>query len=487
MRFRAVCGILAAALAAAAADWPQFRGAHGRGIAAEGNPPVEFGLQKGLIWKVAVPAGHSSPSVWGDRIFLTAGDKGTNKLETFCIGRKDGKLLWRRELTAEKIERLHAIGNPASATALADGERVYAYFASHGLVSFDFAGDQQWTLPLPVPAKFNGSGTSPILAGDYVILNRDDPEEAYLLAVDRRTGKVAWKQSYGEPAKNPGAGNTSTPVIWNDEIVVHRSSELAAFDQGTGEKRWWVNVSSTGVGSPVDSPEAIYVSTWFNTGEPDLRVPPPEFAALLANDKDGDGAIGPEEFPAQVSIARRPDNPLPGVDLNLPGKMIFARVDQNKDGKVEKSEWDGVLAMIRNVRDHGLLAIKAGGKGDVTATHVLWRESRSVAEVPSPIFSKGRVYMVTNGGIVTCLDGASGKLLFRSRLGAGGAYFSSPVVAAGSVYSVSSEGVVTVIRDSGEFEVLARSDLREQVFTTPAIVSAAIYIRTASHLYAFGR
>jgi outer membrane protein assembly factor BamB len=197
---------------------------------------------------------------------------------------------------------------------MADAERVYAYFGSYGLIAFGHDGNQQWTLPLPVPAKFNGGGTSPILAGDYVIVNRDDPEEAYLLAVDRRSGKLAWKHSYGEPVKSPGAGNTSTPVLWRDDIVVHRSREIAAFDRNSGDKKWWVNVISTGVGSPVDAAETIYVSTWFNSGEPDLRVPPPEFSKLLENDKDQDGAISLEEFPPRIAIARRPDNPIQGVD-----------------------------------------------------------------------------------------------------------------------------------------------------------------------------
>src|SRR5579872_2605483 len=131
MRFKSLIGtILALGTAMFAAEgvvqWPQFRGPGGTGLAVEGSAPVEFGLSKGLLWKADLPAGHSSPSVWGDRIFLTAGDRQSKKLEILCLDRKTGKLLWRREVIAEKIEKLHDIRNPATATVAVDAERIYA-------------------------------------------------------------------------------------------------------------------------------------------------------------------------------------------------------------------------------------------------------------------------------------------------------------------------------------------------------------------------
>src|SRR5215472_16288858 len=131
-----------------AIQWPQFRGPGGTGLAAEGSAPVEFGMAKGLVWKTDVPGGHSSPSIWGDRIFLTAGDKQTKKLEILCLDRKTGKILWRHELTAEKIEKQNDIGSPATATPAVDGERVYVYFGSYGLICYDHAGNRQWELPM---------------------------------------------------------------------------------------------------------------------------------------------------------------------------------------------------------------------------------------------------------------------------------------------------------------------------------------------------
>jgi outer membrane protein assembly factor BamB len=165
---------------------------------------------------------------------------------------------------------------------------------------------------------------------------------------------------------------------------------------------------------------------------------------------------------------------------------MVGMLDRNKDEKVDKGEWDGFLGSFAT-SDHGLLAIKPGGQGDVTATNVLWREPRGVPEVPVPLVSSNRVYMVTNGGIVTCMDATTGKLLFRTRLGTGGAYYASPVMAAGNIYFTSGDGVVSVIRDADQFALVAKSHLEEPVFATPAIADGVVYMRTATRLYAFGK
>ena len=176
--------------------WPQFRGPAGTGLAAErANPPVEFSPDKKPQWRADLPFGHSSPSIWGDRIFLTGFDKEAKKLEVLSLDRKTGAILWRRTVPAEKIETVHDISSPATATAIVDGERVYAYFGSFGLIAFDFQGKEQWTLPLPIPTTPYGSGSSPVLADDLIILSRDESSDPCLLAVDRaasprRSGRI---------------------------------------------------------------------------------------------------------------------------------------------------------------------------------------------------------------------------------------------------------------------------------------------------------
>jgi outer membrane protein assembly factor BamB len=472
--------LIAICSALTADEWPQFRGPRGTGIAASAAP-VEL---KQPLWSAAVPPGQSSPTIWGDKIFLTAGDKQTRKLELLCFDRRNGKLLWRREVVAEKIEKLHEITTPATATPLVDGERVYAYFGSHGLTAYDLNGQERWSLKLPAASKNYGSGASPILAGEAVLLNRDDVADPHLLALDRRTGKQIWKQAY-EPETFSSAANTATPVLWRDEVVIHRSREIAAFSVRDGSKKWWVQVQSTGTGTPVAAPEALYVGTWLLVGEPDLRVALPYFAELLQkHDKDQDGSLTPDEFP-DIPFARRIEMTVTGANNAISGKSAFPNIDQNKDGKIDKAEWDAFAARRSAASDHGLLAIKPGGQGDVTSTNVLWREARGVPEIPAPLYSNGRVYMVTNRGIVTCMDAASGAVLFRNRLGAGGAYYASPVVAGQHVYFASGDGVISVIKDEAKFEVLARNDLGKPIFATPAMVDGVLYVRAGEQLLAF--
>src|SRR5262249_17401685 len=145
----------------------QFRGENSAAVApSSAAPPVEFSATKHLLWKQALPSGHSSPVVWGDRIFITSFDKDSQRLEVLCLDRKKGGIVWRRSAPPEKIERVHTVGSPATATPAVDGERVYAYFGSYGLLAFDLEGKQQWTVALPPPQTVFGSGTSPIIYGE---------------------------------------------------------------------------------------------------------------------------------------------------------------------------------------------------------------------------------------------------------------------------------------------------------------------------------
>src|SRR5579863_6279724 len=119
------------------AEWPQFRGPNATGVAqSEAQPPLEFGPSKHLLWKQSVPVGHSSPVVWGDRIFLTSFDPPSKKLELICVAGKTGAILWRRGAPATEIEETHVVSNPATASPALDSERVYAYFSSYGVMVF---------------------------------------------------------------------------------------------------------------------------------------------------------------------------------------------------------------------------------------------------------------------------------------------------------------------------------------------------------------
>jgi outer membrane protein assembly factor BamB len=244
---------------------------------------------------------------------------------------------------------------------------------------------------------------------------------------------------------------------------------------------------SNGCATPVVGHDRLFASTWMVGGEPSDRVVLPSFDELLKKyDKDKDGMISKDEFPADLSLLKRVDTgDLPGADVKI--KPFFDMLDQNKDGKISRLEWTMVEMFSKQPVEHGLLAIKPGGRGDVAATHVAWRDPKGTPEVPSPLFYHGRIYQVRDGGIISCLDAETGKLVYRERLGAAGAYFSSPVAGDGKVYVGSLRGMVTVIDGGDKFQVLEHNDLKEQIAATPALVDGVVYVRTDKHLYAFGR
>jgi outer membrane protein assembly factor BamB len=468
-----------------AANWPQFRGPNSSGVAAaDAAPPVEFGASKRLLWKQALPAGHSSPAVWGDRIFVTAFDAAANKLELLCLARQTGAIQWRRSAAATQMETTHEVSNPATATPAVDAERVYAYFSSYGLLAFSHAGEAQWTLPLPPPRTNHGSGSSPVLAGNLLILSHDASQGGYLLAVDRRTGKEAWKQTYPAP-QTRRVESYSTAVVWRDQVIVHRAGVIDGYELSSGKPRWSLAVSTSGLSTPVTSADMVYAETWNGLGEADQRGELPDFATLLKKyDKDGDGAISEAEFPEDMVSAGRPGLEQVPHSQNYV-KTNFRGIDQDRDGKLQEAEWESFRKrFVSMAQEHGLLALRPDGD----TARIVWRENNAIPEVPSPLLYQGRIFLVRNGGVVTCLDAATGKLIYRTRAaGAGGPYFASPVAAGGRVYLTSGEGVVTVLAaGKNQLEVLARNELGEDVFASPAIVGRTIFVRTARTLYAFG-
>jgi len=162
-----------------------------------------------LLWKVETKGGHSSPSIWGNHLFLTSFDSAAKEFEVAAYDRKTGARRWRQAIPAPAIEKVHAVSSPATATPVVDGERVYVYFGSLGLFCYDFDGKPVWNMPLPTSDVNFGSGTSPLLAGDSLILARDDTPH-HMLSMDAKTGKLLWDVKLGGFAS--GAGHAS-PVV----------------------------------------------------------------------------------------------------------------------------------------------------------------------------------------------------------------------------------------------------------------------------------
>jgi outer membrane protein assembly factor BamB len=220
------------------------------------------------------------------------------------------------------------------------------------------------------------------------------------------------------------------------------------------------------VASPVVGDDLIFVAGWTH-GSGVQRMP--DFVTLLERgDQNADGKLTRDEAP-------------PG-----PAKQHFLYIDADKDGFITREEYEP-LARIFDESKNTALAVRPGDRGDVTDTHVVWRHTRGLPYVPSPLFYEGRLYLVKNGGLATCLEAQTGKAFYQEeRLGALGDYYSSPVAANGKLCVASQPGVVVVYRAGDTLEVLARNELGEQILATPAIVEDKLYVRTSGHLYCFG-
>lgn len=479
--------LLVSVLSARADDgsrWPQFRGPGGAGVAAESMKlPTDFGPDKHVLWKAKTPPGHSSPCVWDNRIFLTGYDKEKKQLATLCLDRHKGQILWSRPAPAERIEKVHPVSSPATGTAVADGKRVYVYFGSYGLLCYDFDGNEVWKHPLPTPRTRFGTGTSPVLAGGVLLLNcGGDNFEGYLLAVAAATGKQLWR--IDKPKCSPGY---SPPLVLGtgeaSQIIVHGALGVSCFDLKDGQEHWSVlGTMASAIPMPVAGDELIFTVAQLPGGDLDDRWKLPKFDELLEKyDKDKDGRLSRQEIPKDLVLYSRGGAHSIG-DITL--QSMLGYIDTDRDGYVTRFEWFKINAMAA-IMHNTLSAVRpdAAGKKAETA----WKEKASLPEVPSPLFYRGRLYLIRNGGIASCWDAKAGKPLYQERVGATGHYYASPVAGDGKVYVCSATGVVSVLQAGDKLEVLAKNDFAEPIMATPALVDGKIYVRTEEHLYAFGK
>ncbi len=449
--------------------WPQFRGPNGSGVADGQKPPVAFGPDKNVKWKVPVPGGLSSPVAAGDKLVLTAFDGG--KLYTVAYHRADGKEAWRAEAPAKQIEAYHKTeGSPAASTPATDGERIVSYFGSCGLFCYDLSGKELWTFEMPpaVLAGNFGSGVSPILADGTVVLVRDETKDARILALDATTGKLKWEKKRQSPV------SYCTPVVWDTpagkQVVAAGHGRMIGYDLKTGAEKWSVAGMPTGCcSSPVTADGTLFFAGWSPGGPDDKDTQIGTFDAMLKDlDKNKDGALSREE-----------------AEKTFEG--FFDSLDANKDGKITREEWDAIVKFMSEGKNSAF-ALKAGGTGDVTNSHVLWKKMEGLPYIPSAIVYRGQYVMVKDGGIVTACDAKTGKEVYQGRAVAGGKYYASPVAANGHIYFTSlDDGAVTVLKAGSEKPVVAAKNpkLGERVAATPAIADDTLYVRTEKHLYAF--
>ncbi len=453
------------------ADWPQFRGPGSLGIAAaDARPPLAFGPASNVAWQVTSPPGNSSPVIRNGRLFLTGFQEG--QLLTLAFDPATGRELWRRSLSPRRIEDVHrSLGSPASATPATDDQSVYVHFGSFGLAAYDFDGTEKWRQPLPVTETEYGSSSSPLIVGRRVIQLLDQDSQSYLVALDADTGKVAWRVE--RPEMRRGFG---TPIVWDHhgrtDLVVPGTIFMAGLNPLSGEERWRVSgLARITCTTPVVAGNSLFAASWTTGGDRSSeRIELPNFAEVLAaNDRDHDGRLSHAELPQGAAQERK------------------KHLDGNRDGFVDRDEWESMAAIFAKVENQAW-RLEASDSGAVTDAGVKWRFKRGLPYVASPLFHDGWVYLVKNGGLLTCLNAITGTPAYQEeRLAAPGDYYASPVVADGHLYLASQPGVISVVKTGPRFEVVSRNDLKETVQASPAILGKTLYLRTASRLYAFTR
>jgi len=415
-------------------SWPQWRGPSGQGVSSETGLPEVWSATHNVLWKTAIPGrGHSSPIVWGDRIFLTTAIEGElvparpvkhfeggqefvhpdgigadrkHTLKLLSVDAETGKILWERTAwEGTPYDTRHRRGSYASPTAVTDGRHVYAYFGAEGLYCYDFDGKLVWKVSLGGIASFGvGVGTSPVLYRGLVIVlcDEDNGEKSFLAAFDTKTGKQAWRVARKVQL------SWATPMIvtadGRDELITSGTELVIAYDPASGKELW----CSKGLGNnAIPSPVA-----------------------------GGDIAV---------------------VSAGYPEKLAFA--------------------------------LRPGGSGDITdSPRVLWKYTKGTAYVPSPILYGDYVYLMTDRGLVTCLDAKTGAVQYEGgRVPVPATFMASPVAYQGKILLFSEDGDTYVIQAGPTHQVLRTNPLGEPIYATPAVANGRVYIRAVGHLYAIGK
>lgn len=426
--------VVAVSAAVSAANWPQWRGADGQGVSDETHVPAEWSPAKNLAWKTALPGyGQSQPIVWGSRVFVTADIEGgpapvehkapthlmegqpwvhpdsvgVDKLHTLkvvALDLRSGQVLWDR--TAYKgtvFDNRHRRGSYAAPTMVTDGSVVIAYFGPEGLYAYDFDGNLKWKADVgDFPLLGMGTGTSPVLYDNLVIIQRDENEgkNSVILAFDTRTGKEVWRTARAVEA------SWATPVLakagTRTELVTNGNQFIIAYDPRTGKELWRTKgVESNAIHTPLVGHGLVIVTAGY------------------------------------------------------PAKKV--------------------------------MAIRPGGSGDIMGTdRIAWQYDRGTGYVISPILYGDYVYLVSDKGIISCLDAKTGQVKYEGgRVPVPATFMASPIAYDGKVLLTSTDGDTYVIKAGPAHQVLGTNSIGEPAASTPSISQGRVLVRGAKHLYCF--
>ena len=411
------------------AEWGQWRGPLGTGVAPKADPPVEWSETKNIRWKTKLPGlGHSSPVVWGGLVFVTTAEMtGGNKLFTgvtpdgahnnmnplsdlryavLAIDRKSGALAWRQTVaTRQPHESTHESATWASNSPVTDGEHVIAFFGSNGLYCLDTGGRLVWQKDFgDMRVKHgHGEGASPVLHGETVVVNWDHEGASFIVALAKRTGEELWRRSRDEIT------SWATPIVVTHngqaQVVVSGTKRVRGYDIKTGAVIWEAG--------------------------------------------------------------------------GLPGNIVASPVGA-----------DGMVFAAGSYEKQTLLAIRlAGAKGELIGTEqIVWRKNRRTPYVPSPLLYGGWLYYLRHyQGVLSRVNAKTGdEPSGPFRLGAVFNIYSSPVAATGRIYVTDRNGKTLVISNDAEPRALALNELEDRFSASAALVGDAIFLRGEKFLYCIG-
>jgi outer membrane protein assembly factor BamB len=424
-----------------AEDWPQWRGPSSLGISAETGLPVRWSAKEGIAWKAALAGfGASSPIVTGGRVIVTS------QVGSYAIRGGEYPRLARDDQSLAELE--HAIGGSRMASGVAGADvflAVEAFAQSNGRRLWAYRTRATGERP-ELHEKHNLATPTPITDGERVYAWFGNGQ---VVALDMN-GREIWKrhlgQEYGSFLNEWGHG--SSPALYKDLLILlcdHRPvAYLLALDKRTGQQRWKVD---RGRGRVSHSTPVV--------------VRGPKGDELIVNSSERIDAFDPSTGELLWHAGSERQTPIPSA------------VFQN-----------GTIYMSRGYRNSDVLAIRTGGKGDVTASHIEWRIPNGASYAPSILQYGGLIYMSNEVGVVTCADAATGRRVWQKRLS--GIFFASPLGADGKVYMVSETGETFVLRVGREPEVLATNDLGERFLASPAVSGGKIFLRSDGNLFAVG-
>lgn len=427
--------------APARGSWPSFRGPLGSGVADGQNLPDTWDGATGqnILWRTPIPGlAHSSPIVWGDRVFVTTAvssnpkstfkpglygdgdasdDRSRHRWMLYALDKRTGKIVWERTaFEGEPREKRHVKSTYASSTPATDGRIVVAWFGSQGVHAYDVNGTPLWQVDLgrvdmgayDIPAFEWGPASSPIIWNGLVLLQCDTQADSFLLALNAETGEIVWKTDRDEIPSWGTPTVVETPA--GPELVTNASNFIRGYDPKTGKELWRLGGSSK------------------------ITAPTPIFANGLF----------------VVASGRGPERPI--------------------------------------------FALKPGARGDLTlgqdrtsSDAVAWSKTGRGSYMPTPLAYNGILYVLANNGVFDAYDIATGDEIYRQRLTHLGSGFSaSPVAADDRLYLSNEDGDILVVKAGREFDHIGTNTMGELLMATPALSDGVMYVRSSRSLFAIG-